>query len=265
MKLKNILFLSLFLCSAVLTSCKEEEVQPFTGETGVNFLGYRSDTGTWSSNPTFLSKDINFFDSLKMDKFPLEVLEVPMRIAIEGLTSSKDLKVTFKTESVEGQPLANIELPASATVKAGMNYAEFTVKLLAPGSDQPTKAARITVDYANSDLVAGTKDRQSFTFTVKDVAPKNYQNQVLEPMFIETFEKHLGKYGPIKHRFLVLAAGGNEKFVLAVAYSALVPQQPMNGLPGLLPDFRKALQEYNAKHSTPLKEADGTLVELPAE
>ncbi|MDO4770443.1 hypothetical protein [Porphyromonas sp.] len=269
MKLKNIIFLSALSISALVSSCKQQEVQPFTGETGVNFLGHDTTGKEWDTGTNFLSKEINFFDSLKLETFPLDAMEAPMRIAIEGKTPTRDLKIKLKALPVEGQEEAKVELPEYVIVKSGENHADFSVKLLAPEPDQQPESVRIGVDYDNSDVVAGVKDRQAFTFTLKDVAVKHYLDQVPEQKFIEAFEKHLGKYGPVKHRFAVAATkpvppnSPAEIFTLKVAYSALYPSYPDYGLPSVLPLYRKALKEYNAKHLTPLKEADGTLVEFP--
>lgn len=268
MKLKHIIFISVLSISTMVSSCKQAEVQPFTGETGVNFLGYDVAGKKWDTGTSFLSKDINFFDSLKLETFPLDVMAIPMRIAIEGQTPTRDLRIRLKALSIEGQPQAGVEIPEDIVVKAGTNYAEFAVKLLAPDRDGQSKAVRIAVDYAGSDIVAGVKDRQTFTFTLRDVALKHYLEMVPEPMFIATFEKHLGKYGPVKHRFAVAATpettvSSANNFTLRVAYSALYPSYPSYGLPHMLPHYRKALKEYNAKHSTPLKEADGTVIEFP--
>lgn len=268
MKLKNIILLGI-LSFSVLTSCKQEEVQPFTGETGVNFLGYNPTDSTWHTGTEFLSKEINLFDSINIERFPLNSIDIPMRIAIEGRTSNRDLKVKLKAVAIEGQPEAEVRFPDNIVVKAGENYAEFRLTLLNPGSDIAPKSVRITVDYANSDLVAGVKDRQGFVFTVRDHAVKTYEDRVDEALFVTTFEQHLGTYGPIKHRFAIAAtkpsggASSADFFRLMVAYSALLPSYPQYGLPSALEGYRKALAEYNASHTEPLKEADGTLITFP--
>lgn len=260
-----------------LFACKQEEVQGFIGEAGVVFMSYNSITKDWEHSATYLKRDINFFSEITEEKFPVDFVEVPMRVGIEGKTPTKDLRVKFRAEAIKDQEQLEVELPQDVVVKAGTSYAEFKLKVYNPGSDKG-QSLRFIVDYANSDVVAGLKDRQEFIFTGVDIAIKSYEDYgVTEEQYIETFERHLGKYGSVKHRFLISVTKTIPEFIeqkietpaetfrYRVAYSTLVPSNPNYGLPGSLEHYRKALREYNSKHESPLAEADGTPVTLPEE
>lgn len=261
------LIISIFICT--LYSCEEQEIQPFSGETAVNFVGKVGNE--WYIYEENIQRSYNVYDTIIKNKtFPLESFTVKARLDIEGKTPEKPIKVKLIAKGVEGKETVKVDLP-DIVFEPGKTEVYFDIKVYTPKDYNIVTQTRICIDYANSDVVPGTKTRQEFLLLVKDEAEKMFQQGTLnipENEYIETFEKYLGKYGEVKHRFLAANTPPNPQgvsdFKFRIAYSKLMPAYGEYGLPGALPTYREKLNEYNEKNpNSPLKEKDGTLVELP--
>ncbi|SPY35487.1 Uncharacterised protein [Porphyromonas cangingivalis] len=258
--------LLLLLCATLclLHACKEENVETFSGDTGVVFKSFG---GVDIDNDDF-EVNINLFEYFAKQQFgyPLEKFEIPVKLSIEGHTPTKRLRVKVIAQTVKNTEPMKMEIP-DVYFEPGKNSTEFKLRILSLDKYDVLMGAKIAIDYAESDVVAGVKGRQDVRLTIIDQAVKTHERarQFTEEDFLDSFEKHLGKYGPVKHRFLVSIPPIQQiPFIDRVVYSHIYPDQKEYGLEGALPEFKKKLAEYNTTHpETPLKEPDGSLVTLP--
>lgn len=263
----TLLLISIF--ATTLYSCEEQEIQPFSAETAVNFVVGSGDN--WNIYEENIQRSYNVYDTLIAKKqFPLESFTIKARLDIEGKTPEKPIKVKLYAKEVKGKEKVKVDLP-EVLFEAGQTEVYFDIKIYTPKNYNIVNQVLICIDYANSDVVPGTKSRQEFLILVKDEAEKTFQQGTLsipEEEYIATFEQYLGKFGEVKYRFAAIntpkSPAGIDDIKLRVAYSKLLPTEAEYGLQGALPTYREKLKEYNEKHpDAPLKESDGTLVELP--
>lgn len=256
---KNILYLIALAMITMLGSCSQEEIETYNSPTGINFLA-SDGNGGFTDNYQNLSKEINLYTEY-MNTMDIKDVELKVGFQVEGLIPDKDMKVAFTSEAVDGFEKLDIQAPTDTVVKAGTYMQTATILCQKPAGFGKTYATNICFDYANSDFVAGTKERQKFKVIIKD-------ETLWEDMWVEDenewneyFSSTIGKYGPMKVRFVLyaLAKKGlsyssiNYKYYYTVTY-------PSYGLVPQLDYLQSELEAYNASHGTPLTEPDGTVV-----
>lgn len=255
--LYNIIWLVCVL--GVVCACSKEEVPLFDSATGINFLA-PDGRGGFSDNYQKLSREVNLYrDYMK----GMDVQSRPLGIGfrLEGLVAASDMRVRFALEPVDGHDMAQIDLPADSVVRAGEYMQTATVVCHRPAEYDKAYAAYIVFDYANSDVVAGTKERQKFKVVVKDdtdwvgmfVSGRDEWNKLYGGV--------LGDYGPLKVRFILYALAKQ-----GMSYSAIcnkyyyTPYYPKYGLQKKMDYLKAELDAYNAASGEPLCEPDGTPV-----
>lgn len=257
------------LLAASFTACNEEEVQTFSDKPGVNFLErYESSNNvSWGNGYTNLYKAIDYFDVYASGEYEKTEGEVPVRIQLEGRLSETPLKVKFKAQPVQDFGELEIMVPEeSVEIKAGEYTVDAVIKYKKPSDYDKEFRAQVVIDYANSDVVAGTKERQAYEIRVIDEfkLEKMYLNSIDE--WETYYQPYLGDYGPEKIRFVLSVLKNN--FDSACWYSVYYYIYPdyvsFYGIPRYMPEVIAALETYNNNHpGAELKEHDGTPVTFP--
>ena len=262
MKLYKITFI---ICGVLLafTSCKEDEVEPFSAAPGLNFINY--DSGKWSDGATSyenLFTTVDFFGYYASKKtIDLEYVDVPVCLQLEGRLSDKPLNIRLKAEAAEGYEMPDLVMPSDSVMEPGKYQRIFNIRCKRPTDEKEYKVI-IKVDYDNSDFVAGTKERQLYEITVKDQTD-------WESMWVDNAEEWnaayssaLGNYGDVKVRFIQAALGAAGYTAQSISYKyyyqTYYPNYGFNA--NLMKILNDALTEYNNTHEKPLSEADGTPV-----
>lgn len=245
------------------TSCKEEEVEPFSGAPGLNFTIKQGNQ--WVDNATsyenlFSSVDFYAYYAEK-GTIDLDYVDVQVCVQLEGRISDKPLKIRLKAEPVEGYEMADLEMPSDSVMAPGTYQKVFTIRCKKPADENEYKAV-IKVDYFNSDFVPGTMERQQYELTVKDQT--NWEDMEVSNAdeWNAAFSSVLGNYGPVKVRFIQAALGAAGYSSMSISYKyyyqLYYPAYGFNAqIMGIIKD---ALTEYNSTHDKPLSEADGTPV-----
>lgn len=252
------LFAIAALCMA-MWSCEKEEVPTYDSPTAINFLapdGY----GGFTDNYLNLASEINLYE-LYLEGMDVGEKELLVGFQIEGKIPDKDMKVRFATEKVDDAEQALIDCPADSVVKAGEYRQTATFICHKPAEMEKEYSAYIVFDYANSDVVAGTKERQKFKVTVKDVTDWGGMYVSDEDEWNAYYSDVLGKYGPMKVRFILYALGKQGMTYASIGYKYYyTPYYPSYGLQAQMDYIKQALDDYNAAQGTPLCEPDGTPV-----
>lgn len=254
----------IFLC---LTACTEEQIETFQAERGINFVSYNSYNKEFTDNYQKLSTDINFFTKYA-DKTAWDIQPdtIYIGLQIEGKIPENEVKVKLKLENVEGYTPADIDIPQEVVFAKGQYQIPVQVICKKPTTYDKLYKSQIVVDYNNSDVVAGTKERQKYIVTVSDSTDWNAISVKDEADFNNVYGKYLGNYGPIKTRFLFVSLGKASS--VGGTYSVLCQQlfyYTKMGWGGVANTsiqqiIKTALNTYNSNNSIPLSEPDGTPV-----
>lgn len=253
-------------CSLLaLASCKEQEVETFSGERGINFIVPNSDASKEDLYENLYST-CDFYDYyVTKGKIDLDYVDVKVALKLEGPLSDQPLKIRLKAEPVEGAEMADLEMPGDSVLGPGEYKRTMTIRVKRPAEYDKEYQAVIKVDYDNSDFVAGTMERQQYKLTVRDEA--NMQDMEAESIddWNQKFSATLGNYGPVKIRFIRAALGAQGYTSTSISYkyyyTLYYPTYGFNA--NLMTTLRDALKEYNDTHDKPLSEADGTPVTFP--
>ncbi len=254
------------LVTSLFIACSEEEVQPFSAAPGVNFMEFsyiiNNDSIVWGNGYTNLQSDVNVWDVYGKGDFEATEGKTTLRVQLEGNVSDKPLKVMFKVLPVEGYDFPEVTPPAEGAIIQAGEYganAEFTYKL--PAEYNKEYRAKVVVDYEQSDVVAGTKERQSYELSIHDTFVWKTMYVTSESKWNSTYNRYLGSYGDVKVRFLYAVIGDPELFDDICYCTYYKVQLFQRGWPNYMPQVEEALEAYNAAHpGNPLAEKDGTLV-----
>ncbi len=268
MKQKYSYAIALWL-AASFTACNEEEVQTFSDKPGINFLErYESSNNvSWGNGYTHLYSTVNYYDIYASGKYEMTEGEVPIRVQLEGRLSEIPLKVKFKAQPVDGFGELEVTVPEEAVeIKAGEYTANTVIKYKKPSSYDKEFRAQIVIDYANSDVIAGTKERQSYLIRVIDEFKPEKMHLNSFDDWNDYYQSCLGDYGPEKIRFVLSVI--KDWFDSACYYSVYYRDYPnyvsYYGIPKYMPEVIAALETYNNEHpGAELKEHDGTPVTFP--
>lgn len=265
---KSILVIVL-LSALSFSSCQEEEVDMFQAERGVNFV-LSTGNNHYTDNYKQLSTEVKFFDSYVTQGLVLKPRTINIGLQLEGTTSEQPIKVRIKKESVEGYETANVVFPEEVIFDPGQYQTSFPVECQLPAEYDKLYKVRFSIDYPNSDVVAGTKERQFFDLTVSDMADWAAMEATNESDWNRKYSQYIGNYGPVKARFIFFIFGQSPSHYLPFGYpkntiTELIFTNVLYGS-GLAESYivnnyiKKALASYNAEHEKPLSERDGTLV-----
>ncbi len=246
---KNLLYvIVLWAVSYSLVGCSEIDPEKFSEAPGVNFMS-KGSTG-WSDGVDGLKIAYNFGVNFKEWNAPQDT--VVLQVKLEGLTSIQPLKIRLKAEKVEKFRLADVVFADDYVLAPGENVAQLSVILKRPQLTDTVYQAHAMVDYAASDVVAGTKERQKFLLEIKDELTLKMV-QITEGDWAASIAWALGPYSKTRLRF--------------VAYALQLTDFRMMGWygpsPAQITKIREKLNEYNGTHSgDPILDDDGTPLEF---
>lgn len=257
-----------FLFLALFSACNEEEVQPFSEKPGVNFMErvISQNNINWGNGYTNLNSTLDFAALYSAGNYGITENDIILRVQLEGQFSATPLKVKFTVLPVEEFDLPHIIIPADGVeIKAGEYFAEAVFTYKRPETLDKEYRAKIAIDYENSDVVAGTKERQTYTFIIQDMFKWEMMSVESREEWDTHFTSILGVYGPEKVRFLLYAFGKLGKDLEDVSWYTVNNYYPTYyGLQKYMPQVREALATYNTEHpDAKVQEADGTLVTFP--
>lgn len=256
--------------------CTEEEVMTFDGERGVNFVVYDAGYDKYTDDYENLVSEHNFITDYSTSKaMELDPYQIAIGVQLEGTYSEQPIRIKVKAEAVEGYEMAEVELPEEIIIEPGEYQANFVVACKQPLTYNKEYKTKLVFDYANSDVVAGTKERQAYIITAVDKA-------IWEDMYLESLEDwnqkispYLGTAGEVKIRFIYAALArhiywGSQNYSYVMVnesfYWAYGVNRPSWGFSATEMNLlRSELELYNTEHATPLAELDGTLVTFPDE
>lgn len=264
-RMKTIYNLYFIVLAALLySSCSKEEVYSFTGEPAINFtsqdynLGDVANSQKDPDNPDQMGYTSNFADHYKKGQFTDEFDTVYVKAKLEGMLQDHPLRVKLSCEAVEGYDMPKLILSEDSVIKPGEYYVRMAVLIEPHPVYNKEYQAKISFDYANSDVVAGSKERQSIILKASDTYEVNMENMGVanEEEWNRVFGPYLGVYGPVKVRFIlsVYKTRATQLFVSTTYGWGSGFDRPAN-----VETLKKALEEYKAEHGE-LKEPDGTIV-----
>mgnify|MGYP001175263432 CR=1 FL=1 len=260
MKIKNsILVISTFLFS--LTACEKEEVPVFTAQAGINFTAQKE-----STSPNYDPDDpknfeyVSDFSGHYANGFYGHLYDtIYIKAKLEGQLSDKPLKVNLQYSSVEDYATPEL-IMLEDTIYPGEYLAKIKVICKRPADVDSTYRAKIIFDYENSDVVAGTMERQSIILSVSDKTPYSEMYVDSKEEWNDAYSSILGLFGEEKVRFIKSVFKGQTStlYYYTIYYGDYNPQL---GFAGKIETLREALDAYNAAHpEDKVREADGTLV-----
>lgn len=260
----TLLFVSLF------AACQQEEVYTFIGEPGINFTEQGYEEGTLPStthdpdDPKNFVYKSNYAAKYSAGRYGEKYDTIYVLAKLEGTLQDRPLRVNLKAEPVEGVAFPNLVIAQDSVIHPGKYFVRIQVLVERPAILDSTYQARILFDYENSDVVAGTEERQSVILEASDTYELNSEN-----MYVDTeddwnlyYGDILGPYGPEKARFIYSVFMSRTPTLYM--YTNYYPTVPDYGFAGSMDELITALNEYNAAHpDAPVQEADGTLVTFP--
>lgn len=258
-----------FLLLTLFTACNEEEIQPFSEKPGVNFMEKTTnseDEISWGNGYTNLNSTLDFTSLYSNGKYGITEGDITLRVQLEGQLSETPLKVRFKVLPIEGFDLPHVTIPTDGVeIKAGEYFADAVFTYKRPETLDKEYRAKIAIDYENSDVVAGTKERQTYMLIIQDI----FKWEMMSVENREEWDTHfisiVGTYGPEKVRFLLYALGKiGEKLDDVCWYTVNNYYPTYYGLQKYMPEVREILDTYNTEHpNAKVQETDGTFVTFP--
>ena len=270
MKMKKIFsYLAMLSLLVSFYSCEKEEVMTFEGDRGINFVIYESAYDSYTDDYKNLESEHNFFTDYALGtSMELADFQVEVGVQLEGTYSDTPIKVKVKAENVEGYEPVEVVLPEEIVIEPGEYRAHFSVSCKQPKAYNKEFKTKLVFDYSNSDVIAGSKERQEYVITVSDEAS-------WEDMYVEDLEEwnlrfspYLGTAGDVKIRFIYTALktiNYHYNWTNSLYYYIVMGRPSWAFTSREMDCLRTQLDSYNASHDTPLKELDGTLVTFPAE
>lgn len=248
------------LAAFLFWSCDKEEVSPFIGEAGINFTSQGYNLGDIAynqndpDNPDQMDYTSNFLSHYQKGQFDDKYDTVYVQAKLEGILQERALRVNLSYKSVDGYDTPNLILSKDSVIKAGEYLVRIAVLIERPAAYNIEYRAQITFDYANSDVVPGSEERQSIILKTSDTYEINYENMFVsdEAEWNSCYESVLGKYSPERVRFILSVFKGETTmlYMRTNYYKA--------GFENRMDELREALAEYNSTHDDILKEVDGT-------
>lgn len=256
----------LFACFA----CDQEEVPTFHEERGINFVLYNVYYDEYTDDYENLESTYNFYeDYAKQGSLILAPCTLYVGLQLEGTFSDLPVKVRIKSEAVEGYEMPDITLPEEVEIAAGEYRTHFPVICRQPVEYEKEFKVKLSIDYEASDVVPGTKERQSYVLTITD-------ETIWKDMHVENAEEwntyysaYLGTCGGKKIRFIFVdfASYGpdyNYAWVCNVYnYTKIGGYYEWYGFYNYGYYLYADLSTWNSTHDTPLCEPDGTSIEFP--
>lgn len=261
--MRTIKYILLLCLTALLPSCNEEQIAPFSSERGINFLAWDA-WGQLEDNYQNLTTIVNFYSYYVTKGMAFADTTTRVGVQLEGLMSDQPVNIRLKVIEDEDYPLADVIVPGDSAIAPGEYRRTITVDICKPEVVDTEYRAILTFDYENSDVVPGTKERQQYTIILKDETVWEDMYVASEEEWNSWYASTLGSYGPVKVRFIMAALGelGYSYDNVKQMYN-LTQMMPTYGFAYYLDDIVAVLDEWNSTHDEPLAEADGTPVTFP--
>ncbi len=260
--------LYLFLLSLLsLTACTQEEVPTFASERGINFLVYNELGDTYTDNYELLTTTHNFFaDYAGTNGWQVSEKTLKVGLSLEGTLSTTPVRIKIKAQPVEGYDFPELTLPDSCIIDSGEYRTNFSVVVKKPQTYDKEYRAALTIDYANSDVVAGTKERQTYTLIISDATDWSALSLSNQAEWETALAANLGTYGPNKVRHILVTFGlspsGQQlsySQIRSLFYSTRWASSGF-GTATRLNILRNSLTTYQTTYGQVLTEPDGTVV-----
>lgn len=172
--------------------------------------------------------------------------EMQMTLYVMGEAASTDRTANLEVDANKTTASASqYILPETITIPAGKLEVPFVVTLMrSEGLTSQTVSLSFKVVESN-DFKVGVIEQNHFSMKWNDILgkPKNWDTELKE---------FFGEYSLAKYRFIIDTIGFGE-FGNGMTWSELKNYQIM---------MKTALDEYNATHTSPLKDENGQLVEF---
>ena len=172
--------------------------------------------------------------------------EMQMTLYVMGEAASTDRTANLEVDANKTTASASqYILPETITIPAGKLEVPFIVTLMrSEGLTSQTVSLSFKVVESN-DFKVGVIEQNHFSMKWNDILgkPKNWDTELKE---------FFGEYSLAKYRFIIDTIGFGE-FGNGMTWSELKNYQIM---------MKTALDEYNATHTSPLKDENGQLVEF---
>ena len=172
--------------------------------------------------------------------------EMQMTLYVMGEAASTDRIAKLEVDASNTTASASqYILPETITIPAGKLEVPFVVTLMrSEGLTSQTVSLSFKVVESN-DFKVGVIEQNHFSMKWNDILgkPKNWDTELKE---------FFGEYSLAKYRFIIDTIGFGE-FGNGMTWSELKNYQIM---------MKTALDEYNATHTSPLKDENGQLVEF---
>lgn len=172
--------------------------------------------------------------------------EMQMTLYVMGEAASTDRTAKLEVDAAKTTASASqYIIPETVTIPAGKLEVPFIVTLMrSEGLTSQTVSLSFKVVESN-DFKVGVIEQNHFSMKWNDILgkPKNWDTELKE---------FFGEYSLTKYRFIIDTIGFGE-FGNGMTWSELKNYQIM---------MKTALDEYNATHTSPLKDENGQLVEF---
>ena len=232
-KIKSIILA--FAAIGMFTACENDKFY-YQDEPRVRIEGpYEWAIGTDSLNFSFAT-------------YPNSVQQQEMQMTLYVMGEAASTDRTAKLEVDASNTTASASqyiLPETITIPAGKLEVPFVVTLMrSEGLTSQTVSLSFKVVESN-DFKVGVIEQNHFSMKWNDILgkPKNWDTELKE---------FFGEYSLAKYRFIIDTIGFGE-FGNGMTWSELKNYQIM---------MKTALDEYNATHTSPLKDENGQLVEF---
>lgn len=172
--------------------------------------------------------------------------EMQMTLYVMGEAASTDRIAKLEVDASKTTASASqYILPETITIPKGKLKVPFIVTLMRSGNLTSETVSLFFKVVESSDFKVGVIEQNHFSMKWNDILgkPKNWDTELKE---------FFGEYSLAKYRFIIDTIGFGE-FGNGMTWSELKNYQIM---------MKTALDEYNATHTSPLKDENGQLVEF---
>ncbi|MEG1950307.1 MAG: DUF4843 domain-containing protein [Odoribacter sp.] len=237
---KSILYMMSFLITlCYLTGCSEYEMVKYTGESAINFMAGENGEGGDDAEGLFLA--YNF--GLQYAEWNIPQDTIFLKMKLEGNLTNQSLHIKLKAEKEAEFAQSEIVFADDYTIETGQYTVLVPLIIKRPTERDSIFKVKVTVDYENSDVIAGTKERQAFVLEISDQLTLDMA-KLSERNWERMIEYDFGVYTNTKLRFMVYA-------LQEIDLSSGLSEEQVD-------QIRAKLVEYNAAHpGKPVLDDDG--------
>ncbi|MEG2555118.1 MAG: DUF4843 domain-containing protein [Odoribacter sp.] len=241
---KSILYTMSFLITlCYLTGCSEYEMVKYTGEPAINFMAGENGVGGDDAEGLYIA--YNF--GLQYAEWNIPQDTIFLKMKLEGNLTNQPLHIKLKAEKEAEFAQSEIVFADDYTIETGQYTVLVPLIIKRPTERDSVFKVKVTVDYENSDVIAGTKERQAFVLEISDQLTLQ-MTKLDEESWGDAVAPKLGEYSNTKLRFMAYAL--QKTNFNSIAWYGLSKAQAST--------IRAKLVEYNAAHpGKPVLDDDG--------